>query len=44
MKTWYIWGIGLESLEIKANSYDIAIDIAREINKNYCIGQLKDGE
>lgn len=44
MKIWYIWGIGLESLVIKANSFDIALDKAREINKNYCSGQLEDGE
>ena len=42
MKIWYIWGIGLERLEIKADSFDKAIKEARKINKNYCIGQLKE--
>ena len=41
-KLWYIWGINLERLEIKANSFDEAIEEARKINKNYCIGQLKE--
>ena len=41
MKTWVIWGIGLEPLEIKANSFDEAIKEARKINKNYNAGQLK---
>ena len=42
MKIWYIWGIGLERLEIKADSFDKAIEEARKINKNYYIGQLKE--
>ena len=42
MKIWYIWGIGLERLEIKADSFDKAIEEARKINKNYCAGQLKE--
>ena len=42
MKIWYIWGIGLERLEIKANSFDEAIEKARKINKNYSAGQLKE--
>lgn len=45
MKTWLIWGIGLEELEeieIQAETFDEAIKIAREINKNYNIGQLKE--
>ena len=44
MKIWFIWGIGLENLEkieIQAKSFDDAIKIARKINKNYNIGQLK---
>ena len=41
-KIWYIWGIGLERLEIKANSFDEAIEKARKINQNYSIGQLKE--
>ena len=40
-KTWLVWGIGLKILEIKADSFDKAIEEARKINKNYCIGQLK---
>ena len=35
MKTWYVWGINLPKLEIKANSFDNAIAQARKINKNY---------
>ena len=42
MKTWVIWGIGLERLEIKANSFDEALAEARKINKNYNAGQLKE--
>ena len=41
MKTWYVWGINLPKIEIKANSFDNAIAQARKINKNYNIGQLK---
>ena len=41
IKTWYVWGINLPKIEIKANSYDNAIAQARKINKNYNIGQLK---
>ena len=41
MKTWYVWGINLPKIEIKANSYDNAIAQARKINKNYNTGQLK---
>ena len=40
-KTWLVWGIGLKTLEITAISFDNAIDIARIINPNYCIAQLK---
>lgn len=40
-KTWLVSGIGLKPLEISAVSFDIAIDIARTINPNYCIAQLK---
>ena len=40
-KTWLVWGIGLKTLEIKAISFDIVIDIARMNNPNYCIAQLK---
>ena len=41
MKTWYVWGINLPKIEIKANSFDNAIAQARKINKNYNTGQLK---
>ena len=41
MKTWYVWGINLPKLEIKADSFDNAIAQARKINKNYNTGQLK---
>ena len=41
MKIWYIWGTGLECLEIKANSFDEALKEARQINPNYNTGQLK---
>ena len=41
MKTWYVWGINLPKIEIKANSFDNAIAQARKINKNYNAGQLK---
>ena len=41
MKIWYVWGINLPKIEIKANSFDNAIAQARKINKNYNTGQLK---
>ena len=41
MKTWYVWGINLPKIKIKANSFDIAIAHSRKINKNYNTGQLK---
>lgn len=41
MKIWYIWGTGLERLEIKANSFDEALKEARQINPNYNTGQVK---
>ena len=41
MKTWLVWGIGLEKIEIVADSFDSAIKIARKINVNYNIAQLK---
>ena len=40
-KTWYVWGINLPKIEIKADSFDNAIAQARKINKNYNTGQLK---
>ena len=42
MKIWFIWGIGLDRLEIKADSFDEAIEEARKINQNYSICQLKE--
>ena len=41
MKTWYVWGINLPKIEIKANSLYDAIAQARKINKNYNIAQIK---
>ena len=41
MKTWIMWGIGLEKIEIKANSFDDALQYARKINLKYSTGQLK---
>ena len=41
MNTWIIWGICLEPLEIKANSFDEALAEARKINKNYDTGMVK---
>lgn len=41
MKTWIIWGICLEKLEIKANSFDEALKEARKINENYNTGMVK---
>ena len=40
MKIWKIWGIGLQALFIKANSFDEAITEARKTNKNYNAGQV----
>ena len=40
MKTWYVWGINLPKLEIKANSFDNAIAQARKMNKNYNTSQI----
>lgn len=41
MKIWYVWGIGLDKIEIVADSFDEAIKKARVINPNYSSGQLK---
>ena len=41
MKTWIVWGIGLEKIEIVADNFDSAIKIARKINVNYNTAQLK---
>ena len=42
MKTWIVWGIGLEKIAIVAYDFDSAIEKARKINRNYNIGQLKE--
>ena len=42
MKTWLVWGIGLEKIEIVADSFDSAIKFSRKINENYNTAQLKD--
>lgn len=44
---WYVWGNDKEEcpkIEIKAESFDEAIKIARAINPNYNAGQVKEGE
>lgn len=40
MKTWIIWGIGLDKIVVKANSFDEALAESRKINENYNSGQL----
>ena len=37
---WKVTGRNLESLYIEADSFDIAIAKARNVNKNYCSGQV----
>ncbi len=45
MKTWLVWGDdSLPQIEIKADNFDKAIEVARKIDKNYYIGQLKEDE
>lgn len=41
-KIWIISKRGLDPLEIEASSFDEAIRKAREINKEYNTGQLKE--
>ena len=41
-KIWIISKRGLEPLEIETSSFDEAIRKAREINKEYNTGQLKE--
>ena len=41
-KIWIISKTGIEPLEIEASSFDEAIRKAREINKEYNTGQLKE--
>ena len=40
MKIWKIWGIKLPTLEIVADSFDVAIKEARKVHKGYNTGQL----
>ena len=42
IKIWIISKNGFEPLEIEASSFDEAIRKAREINKEYNTGQLKE--
>ena len=42
IKIWIISKTGIEPLEIEASSFDEAIRKAREINKEYNTGQLKE--
>ena len=37
---WKVTGRNLESLHIEADSFDSAIEKARNVNKNYCSGQV----
>ena len=37
---WKVTGRNLESLYIEADSFDIAIAKVRNVNKNYCSGQV----
>ena len=39
---WIIKGKDLPTLEIIANSFDEALEIARKDNKNYVSGQVKE--
>ena len=39
MKIWYIWGTALEPLEVKAQSFDDALEVARKINPKYDTGK-----
>lgn len=43
MKQWKIWGINLQPIFIKADTFDEALKEARKLNKNYCAGQLSEG-
>ena len=42
IKIWIISKTGIDPLEIEASSFDEAIRKAREINKEYNTGQLKE--
>ena len=37
---WKVTGKNLDTLYIEANSFDSAIAKARDVNKNYCSGQV----
>ena len=37
---WKVTGRNLKTLYIEANSFDSAITKARNVNKNYCSGQV----
>ena len=37
---WKVTGRKLETLYIEADSFDSAIEKARNVNKNYCCGQV----
>ena len=37
---WKVTGRNLGTLYIEADSFDIAIEKARNVNKNYCSGQV----
>ena len=37
---WKVTGKNLATLYIEANSFDSAIEKARNVNKNYCSGQV----
>ena len=37
---WKVTGRNLETLHIEADSFDSAIEKARNVNKNYCSGQV----
>lgn len=41
MNIWSIWSSELPKLDIEANSFDEALERARNINPNYNTGQLK---
>ena len=37
---WKVTGRNLKALYIEADSFDSAIEKARNVNKNYCCGQV----
>lgn len=42
VNTWWIWGRGLERLDIPATSFDEALKKAREIDPGYTAGMIED--